>query len=105
MVEAANAPTTSEADEILADKDVFVVPDILCNAGGVTVSYFEWVQGLQSFFWDTETVEGYLEKVLRKAFHEIYAESQQRDVRMRTAAYVLAIERVAKALSTRGIFP
>ena len=105
VVEAANAPTTSEADEILADKDVFVVPDILCNAGGVTVSYFEWVQGLQSFFWDVETVEGYLEKVLRKAFHEIYAESQQRDVRMRTAAYVLAIERVEKALSTRGIFP
>jgi len=105
IVEAANAPTAPGADEILAGKDVFVVPDILCNAGGVTVSYFEWVQSLQSFFWDSETVEGYLEKVLRKAFHEIYAESQQRDVRMRTAAYVLAIERVEKALSTRGIFP
>jgi len=105
IVEGANGPTTYEADKILNDKGVFVVPDILANAGGVVVSYFEWVQGLQSFFWSEDEVNRQLQMVLDNAFHEVLSMSQCEKVDMRMAAYMLAIKRVADAMEARGIFP
>jgi glutamate dehydrogenase (NAD(P)+) len=105
IAEGANGPTTPEADDILFDKGVFVIPDILANAGGVTVSYFEWVQGLQNFFWSEEEVNKNLEKIMIKAFQDVLAISQRREVSMRIAAYILAIDRVATATLLRGIYP
>ncbi len=105
IIEAANEPITAEADHQLCQADKLVVPDILCNAGGVTVSYFEWVQGIQSFFWDEETVNTYLTKILKKAFHDMFKVAQEHDISMRLAAYVLALDRVAKAFNKRGIYP
>lgn len=103
--EGANGPTTPEADDILFDKGVFVIPDILANAGGVTVSYFEWVQGLQNFFWTEDEVNKNLEKIMVKAFQDVLAISQRREVNLRIAAYILAIDRVATATMLRGIYP
>jgi glutamate dehydrogenase (NAD(P)+) len=105
IAEGANGPTTPEADDILFDKGAFVVPDILANAGGVTVSYFEWVQGLQSFFWSEDEVNANLEKIMVKAFQDVLVISQRREVNMRIAAYILAIDRVARATLLRGIYP
>ena len=105
VAEAANGPTTPGADRILHEKGIMVVPDILANAGGVTVSYFEWVQGLQSFFWDATTVNGHLERIMRKSFADVYAVAQQRKVDLRVGAYVLAVGRVAECLRLRGIWP
>jgi glutamate dehydrogenase (NAD(P)+) len=105
IAEGANGPTTPEADDILFDKGIFVVPDILANAGGVTVSYFEWVQGLQSFFWSEDEVNKNLECIIVKAFQDVLAISQKREVNMRIAAYILAIDRVATATLLRGIYP
>jgi len=105
IVEGANAPTTPEADKVLSDNGVFVVPDILANAGGVVVSYFEWVQGLQAFFWSEDEVNRQLEMVMHNAFHEVLEMSQQEKVSMRNAAYMLAIKRIAGAMEARGIFP
>jgi len=105
IVEGANGPTTPDADEILREKGITVVPDILANAGGVTVSYFEWVQGLQSFFWSEEEVNENLEKIMVKAFQDVLAISQQKKVDMRIAAYILAIDRVSTATLLRGIYP
>jgi glutamate dehydrogenase (NAD(P)+) len=105
IAEGANGPTTPEADDILFDKGAFVIPDILANAGGVTVSYFEWVQGLQSFFWSEDEVNNNLEKIMVKAFQDVLAISQRREVNMRVAAYILAIDRVATATLLRGIYP
>jgi glutamate dehydrogenase (NAD(P)+) len=105
IAEGANGPTTPEADAILFDKGVFVAPDILANAGGVTVSYFEWVQGLQSFFWSEDEVNANLEKIMVRAFEDVLAISQRREVDMRIAAYILAIDRVANATLLRGIYP
>jgi glutamate dehydrogenase (NAD(P)+) len=105
IVEGANGPTTAEATRILRDKGVFIVPDILANAGGVVVSYFEWVQGLQSFFWTEEEVNQRLQHVMDDAFHEVLEISQREKVDMREAAYMLAIGRVAKAMMIRGIYP
>ncbi len=103
--EAANGPTTPEADKILYDKNTFLIPDILANAGGVTVSYFEWVQGLQQFFWSERDVNVQLREIMVKAFHEVLNVSKKEEVDMRTAAYMVAVKRVADAIMHRGIFP
>jgi glutamate dehydrogenase (NAD(P)+) len=105
IVEGANGPTTPEADEILGDRKIFVVPDILANAGGVTVSYFEWVQDLQSFFWSEEEINERLERIMTRSFREVLAVSQEKKVNMRTGALVRGVGRVAEALLTRGIYP
>ncbi len=105
IVEGANGPTTPEADAILEERGITVVPDILANAGGVTVSYFEWVQGLQSFFWDERDVNARLERIMVGAFNQVYELSQERGIPMRLAAYLLAVRRVADAALTRGVYP
>jgi glutamate dehydrogenase (NAD(P)+) len=105
IAEAANGPTTPGADKILFDKDIFVLPDILANAGGVTVSYFEWVQDIQGFFWEEDNVNDQLKRVMTHAFHDVYITSEKHKVDMRTAAYILAIDRVASATRVRGLFP
>lgn len=103
--EAANGPTTPEADKILQDKGVLVLPDILANAGGVTVSYFEWVQDNYSFFWKEKDVNANLQEVMVKSFQEVLETSKKYKVDMRRAAYVLAVDRVTEAIRVRGIFP
>jgi glutamate dehydrogenase/leucine dehydrogenase len=105
VAEAANGPTTPGGDEVLARNGVFLIPDILANAGGVTVSYFEWVQSLQAFFWEEAQVNNHLEKVMTRAFSEVLAIAKKFNVHMRTAAYVLAVGRVAEATRIRGIYP
>ena len=105
VAEAANGPTTPGADEVLHKNGVFLIPDILANAGGVTVSYFEWVQGLYSFFWDEGEVNRHLERKMTQAFHEVHSVATQYKVHMRTAAYILAVGRVAEATRVRGIYP
>jgi glutamate dehydrogenase (NAD(P)+) len=105
LVEGANGPTTPEADEILQDNGVFLVPDILANAGGVTVSYFEWVQDLQSFFWSEYEVNQKLHVIMQRAFREVLTMATARALPMRMAAYVKAVQRVAAATRDRGIYP
>ena len=103
VVEGANGPTTPEADEILHKKGVHVIPDILANAGGVTVSYFEWVQNLQNYYWEEARVNDELRRIMAKAFDGVWSAATQRTVPLRMAAYVVAIGRVQKATQLRGL--
>ncbi len=105
IAELANGPTTPGSDRVLADRDVFLVPDILANAGGVTVSYYEWVQDQYSFFWSEKQINETLEQTMRTAFNSVYETAQRYETDMRTGAYILAVERVAEATRVRGIFP
>jgi len=104
LAEGANGPTTASADEILADKHVFVIPDILCNAGGVTTSYFEWVQDRQGYFWKESVVNEQLEHIMKTAFEDVVRYSETHGVNNRIAAYMLAIDRVAYTIRQRGIY-
>jgi glutamate dehydrogenase (NAD(P)+) len=104
ICEGANGPTTSEADAILAEKKIFVIPDILANAGGVTVSYFEWVQNRQGYYWNEQLVNGRLEEIMVNSFKDVIGYADKHHVHNRLAAYMLAIDRVAFALQTRGIY-
>ena len=104
LAEGANGPTTASADEILADKRVFVIPDILCNAGGVTTSYFEWVQDRQGYFWKESVVNEQLEHIMRTSFEDVVRYAETHSVNNRIAAYMLAIDRVAYTIRQRGIY-
>ena len=105
VVEEANGPTTPKADEILFKNGVFLIPDVLANAGGVTVSYFEWVQDIQSFFWSLEEVNQKLERVMTSAYNDILPISKKENIDMRTAAYVYAVKKVVDAHKARGLWP
>ncbi len=104
LCEGANGPTTSVADEILMDKKIFVIPDIPANAGGVTVSYFEWVQDRQGFFWNERLVNTRLAEIMVDSFHAVVEYAEKHNVNNRTAAYMLALDRVAEAIKLRGIY-
>jgi glutamate dehydrogenase (NAD(P)+) len=104
LAEGANGPTTLEADAILKEREIFLVPDILANAGGVVVSYFEWVQDLQNFFWTEQEVNQKLRDILVRAFHEVLRMSQRENVDMRSAALMIGIDRVARAMLWRGLY-
>lgn len=105
VAEGANGPTSPEADRILFERGITLVPDILCNAGGVTVSYFEWVQDLQYLFWSAGEIKNRLNQIMTYAFAKVYATARSRNVDMRTAAYILAVQEVVKATKERGIYP
>ena len=104
IAEGANGPTTAKADPILKDKGIIVIPDILANAGGVTVSYFEWVQDRVGYFWSIDRVNRRLERMMTSAFHAVYETAEQYKVSLRIGAYILAIDKVAKTLKVRGIY-
>ena len=105
IAEGANGPLTPEADEILVDKGVFIIPNILCNAGGVTVSYFEWVQDLQSFFWGEDEINERLRQIMVRSLNQVLRVAHEKNVDNRTAAQILGIQRVAEAVLIRGIYP
>jgi glutamate dehydrogenase (NAD(P)+) len=105
VVEGANGPTTPDADQILADNGILVVPDVLANSGGVAVSYFEWVQDLQAYFWSEDEVNDRLKKLMERAYGQVSALATERKVSMRTAAQMIGVGRVAEAHRTRGLYP
>ena len=102
VAEVANGPITPEADEILYEKGIFQIPDFLCNAGGVTVSYFEWVQNINGYYWTEEEVYRKLDEKMTKAFHNVYSTAKEKNIHMRDAAYVVAVSRVYQAMKDRG---
>ena len=105
ILEGANGPTDSDADEILTERNITVVPDVICNAGGVTVSYFEWVQDFASYFWTEEEIYQRMDAIMVKAVHDVWHKSKQAGSTMRTAAYIVACERILNARKERGIYP
>jgi glutamate dehydrogenase (NAD(P)+) len=105
LAEGANGPTTPEADAYLNSSDIFIIPDVLCNAGGVTVSYFEWVQDIQQFLWSEDQVNQKLRDLMLRAFHQVYNLSRERRLSMRSAALSLGVQKVAKEKQRRGLFP
>jgi glutamate dehydrogenase (NAD(P)+) len=105
IAEAANGPTNPAADDILRQRGIMVIPDILCNAGGVTVSYFEWVQDREEFFWSIDEINARLRRILVRAFEDVHRTSVEHDVDLRRAAYMLSVSRVAEATLTRGFYP
>ncbi|MFN7368783.1 MAG: Glu/Leu/Phe/Val family dehydrogenase [Burkholderiales bacterium] len=105
ILEGANGPTVPDADNVFAERGITVVPDVLANAGGVTVSYFEWVQDFSSFFWTEEEINVRLDKIMTNAFNQVWSTSEKHKITLRTAAYVVACERVLKARSERGLYP
>ena len=105
VIEGANGPTTPEADDILADKGVLVLPDVLANAGGVTVSYFEWVQDFSSFFWTEDEINARLVRIMQEAFASVWAVAQEHKVTLRTATFIVACKRILHAREMRGLYP
>jgi glutamate dehydrogenase (NAD(P)+) len=105
ILEGANGPTTPEADDILVDKDVLVVPDVLANAGGVTVSYFEWVQDFSSFFWTEDEINARLTRIMQNAFGAVWTVAQEKKVSLRTATFIVACTRILQAREVRGLYP
>src|SRR5205814_10627232 len=105
VAEAANGPTNPAADDILRERGVMVIPDILCNAGGVTVSYFEWVQDREEFFWSSDEINARLRRIMVRAFDDVQRTAVEHDIDLRLAAYMLSVSRVAEATLTRGFYP
>lgn len=105
IVEGANGPVTPEADKILYNKGIHVIPDILANGGGVCVSYFEYVQDIRAYFWELDRINRELKKIMLRAFEEVYELSKERNIPLRTAAYIIGVSRIAKAIELRGIYP
>ncbi|MHA1239631.1 MAG: Glu/Leu/Phe/Val family dehydrogenase [Promethearchaeota archaeon] len=105
VLEGANGPTTPKADKVLFKKEIYVVPDILANSGGVCVSYFEYVQDINSYFWKLDRINEELKRIIIEAFEETFKISEKRNISLRTAAYIIAVSRIAKAVELRGIFP
>jgi glutamate dehydrogenase (NAD(P)+) len=105
ILEGANGPTTPGADDILHDKGVLVVPDVIANAGGVTVSYFEWVQDFSSFFWTEDEINQRLTRIMREAFTAVWQLSEEKNVSLRTAAFIVGCTRVLQAREMRGLYP
>ncbi len=105
VLEGANGPTVPEADDILAERGVLVVPDVICNAGGVTVSYFEWVQDFSSFFWDEDEINVRLDRIMMNALHQIWDTADRHRITLRTATYAVACERILTARQERGLYP
>jgi glutamate dehydrogenase (NAD(P)+) len=105
LAEAANGPTTPDADAILADSDIYIIPDILCNAGGVTVSYFEWVQDIQQLMWSEAQVNERLQELMLRAFHQVRSLALERGLSMRTAALSIGVQKIAREKARRGLYP
>ncbi len=105
IIEGANGPTTPQADDILAERNILVVPDVIANAGGVTVSYFEWVQDFSSFFWSEDEINARLVRIMREAFEHIWQTAQTHQVSLRTATFIVACTRILQARELRGLYP